>query len=322
MCLLFLSSCALLTGQQKSDSTLDVTFDAFKGTVYYLPEQETDLNPAFARVAQERGGLLKEGRWRSIKIADRYSEKVYDYTQLGEITLDRINVPETIMGHGKFPGVERSSRFGMILHSTMYVGREGCYEFSLSSDDGSLLWIDHVEVVNNDGGHGMRRIVDSAAVTEGVYGVKLWYFQGLPDRFGCILDARRVGDMTVCDSLERRRQFELNSTLLFDFGKYTLTDTAKTILNTLLSGLPRHAIRSIEITGHTDAIGCNQSNQILSQRRADAIAEQFKLFFHNEQIDIIALGKGESEPKATNDTEAGREENRRVEINVVLKNEK
>jgi outer membrane protein OmpA-like peptidoglycan-associated protein len=128
--------------------------------------------------------------------------------------------------------------------------------------------------------------------------------------------------MTVCDSLERRRQFELNSTLLFDFGKYTLTDTAKTILNTLLSGLPRHAIRSIEITGHTDAIGCNQSNQILSQRRADAIAEQFKLFFHNEQIDIIALGKGESEPKATNDTEAGREENRRVEINVVLKNEK
>jgi hypothetical protein len=85
----------------------------------------------------------------------------------------------------------------MILHSTMYVEREGCYEFSLNSDDGSVLWIDHVEVVNNDGGHGMRLVRDSAAITEGVYGVKLWYFQGLPDRFGLILDARRVGDMSV-----------------------------------------------------------------------------------------------------------------------------
>jgi outer membrane protein OmpA-like peptidoglycan-associated protein len=125
--------------------------------------------------------------------------------------------------------------------------------------------------------------------------------------------------MTVCDSLERRRQYELNSTLLFDFGKYTLTDTAKIILNELLSALPKEAIRSIEIIGHTDAIGSDQSNQVLSQKRAESIAKEFGLYFHDEQIEISAAGKGESEPKATNDTEEGREENRRVESSVVLK---
>jgi outer membrane protein OmpA-like peptidoglycan-associated protein len=122
--------------------------------------------------------------------------------------------------------------------------------------------------------------------------------------------------------LERRRQYELNSTLLFDFGKYTLTDTAKIILNELLSALLKEAIRSIEIIGHTDAIGSDQSNQVLSQKRAESIAKEFSQFFLDEDIQINSTGKGESQPKSTNDTEEGREENRRVEINVILKSDK
>lgn len=321
ICLLILPNYYLLTGQQENENTLEIRFDPFKGIVYSLPIQESDLDPAFVPSAEKYGGLKKDGRWVSRKLANRYSDKVLDYTQIGEITLERINIPETIMGRGVFPGVEKSSGFGMILNSTMYIEQEGCYEFSLTSDDGSILWINHTEVVNNDGGHHMRLARDSVSLAVGVYRVKLWYFQGLPDRFGFIFDARRVGDMLSCDSLMKTRQYNLSSTLLFNTGKYTMTDTVKIILNKLLSALPRQAVSSIEITGHTDAVGSGESNQILSQKRAETIAKQCNMFFLNEQVDINSIGKGESQPKATNDTEAGREENRRVEITVILKSD-
>jgi flagellar motor protein MotB len=255
ICLLFLSGCSLLTGQQDTDSTPDVTFDAFKGIVYSMPLEEHDIDPAFVRGVEEQGGLKRDGRWLSRKIADRYSDRVLDYPQIGEITLERINIPETIIGYGVFPGVAQTSRFCMILNSTMYVEREGCYEFSLESDDGSVLWIDDIKVVNNDGGHQMRLVRDSVALTTGVYGARLWYFQGLPDRFGLIFDTRWVGEMSACDALEKRQQYVLNSTLLFNTDQYTLTATAKTALNKLLDTLSQQAIRSTEIIGHTDTIG-------------------------------------------------------------------
>lgn len=319
ICLLFLSSYSHLTGQRETDRTQDITFDPFKGIVYSMPLEEHDNDPAFVRSAEETGGRKREERWVSKKIADRYSDRVRNYPQIGEITLERIHIPETIIGYGVFPGVRQTSRFCMILNSTMYIEREGCYEFSLNSDDGSVLWIDDIEVVNNDGGHQMRLVRDSVALKTGVYGARMWYFQGLPDRFGLVFDARWVGDMSACDALESRQPDTLSSILLFDTGEYTLTAIAKTALIKLLDTLSQQAIRSIEIAGHTDAMGSPESNRILSQKRADAVAEQIRLYFHNATIEIKTIGNGESRPIATNDTEAGRQENRRVEINIVLK---
>lgn len=72
----------------------------------------------------------------------------------------------------------------------------------------------------------------------------------------------------------------------------------------------------IEVAGHTDSTGSDAYNQELSQRRAGAVAAY--LGTRNVRQDrIITVGMGEARPVATNDTEAGRQSNRRVELTLV-----
>jgi outer membrane protein OmpA-like peptidoglycan-associated protein len=72
----------------------------------------------------------------------------------------------------------------------------------------------------------------------------------------------------------------------------------------------------IEIAGHTDSTGTDEYNQQLSQRRASAVATY--LGTRSVLPDrIITVGSGEARPVATNDTDAGRQLNRRVELTLV-----
>jgi len=72
----------------------------------------------------------------------------------------------------------------------------------------------------------------------------------------------------------------------------------------------------IEVAGHTDNTGSDEYNQQLSQRRASAVASY--LGTRSVRSDrIIPVGSGETHPVATNDTEAGRQLNRRVELTLV-----
>lgn len=72
----------------------------------------------------------------------------------------------------------------------------------------------------------------------------------------------------------------------------------------------------IEVAGHTDSTGSDQYNQQLSERRASAVGAY--LGTRNVRADrIITVGMGETRPVATNDTEQGRAQNRRVELTLV-----
>lgn len=72
----------------------------------------------------------------------------------------------------------------------------------------------------------------------------------------------------------------------------------------------------VEVAGHTDSSGSDQYNQALSDRRAGAVASY--LASHGvKQQRLITVGAGESHPVASNDTEAGRAANRRVELTIV-----
>jgi outer membrane protein OmpA-like peptidoglycan-associated protein len=72
----------------------------------------------------------------------------------------------------------------------------------------------------------------------------------------------------------------------------------------------------IEVAGHTDSTGTDAYNQQLSERRANAVAAY--LGTRNVRTDrIITVGEGEGRPVASNDTEAGRQQNRRVELTLV-----
>jgi outer membrane protein OmpA-like peptidoglycan-associated protein len=72
----------------------------------------------------------------------------------------------------------------------------------------------------------------------------------------------------------------------------------------------------IEVAGHTDSTGSDSYNQQLSERRAAAVASY--LGTRNVRTDrMITVGQGEGSPVATNDTDLGRQQNRRVELTLV-----
>ena len=106
------------------------------------------------------------------------------------------------------------------------------------------------------------------------------------------------------------------SGLLYDFDSDVVKTDAAHNLGSLAASLEKYPNTDLLIVGHTDAVGTSDYNQTLSQRRATAAANY--LASHGvSSARLQALGRGETEPLATNDTEAGRQLNRRVEIAIV-----
>jgi OOP family OmpA-OmpF porin len=103
----------------------------------------------------------------------------------------------------------------------------------------------------------------------------------------------------------------------FASGSARLTFDGKDALNRLAQDLrnQRLALKSIQIIGHTDSIGSNQSNNALSFNRANTVANYLASRGINRGV-IHTQGMGESQPIASNKTKYGRAQNRRVEIAI------
>jgi len=105
------------------------------------------------------------------------------------------------------------------------------------------------------------------------------------------------------------------SGLLYDFDSDVVRAEAASNLRNLAASLEKYANTDLLIVGHTDAVGTSQYNQTLSQRRATSAAN----YLTAQGVDaarLQAVGRGETEPLATNDTEGGRQLNRRVEVAI------
>ncbi|AHM61298.1 ompa/motb domain protein [Flammeovirgaceae bacterium 311] len=103
--------------------------------------------------------------------------------------------------------------------------------------------------------------------------------------------------------------------IFFDFDKATLRPESYPELNRLLELLNEYPEMKIRIEGHTDSMGSNEYNERLSQRRADAVARFLRVNGINTDR-LVVEGKGETTPVATNETEEGRQLNRRVEFEI------
>ena len=99
----------------------------------------------------------------------------------------------------------------------------------------------------------------------------------------------------------------------FAFDKSTLTALAKDTLSQVATTLRNFPDAKIEIQGHTDSMGSETYNQALSERRANAVRDYF-ISVGIAATRITTIGYGEKQPIATNETAAGRAENRRVVI--------
>ncbi|MCF8370838.1 MAG: OmpA family protein [Bacteroidales bacterium] len=107
--------------------------------------------------------------------------------------------------------------------------------------------------------------------------------------------------------------FELKN-IFFDFGKATLTEASKTELNKLVDIMKRSDI-IIELGGHSDDVGSAESNKSLSQERVNSVRD-YMVASGIESSRIAAMGYGEERPIASNDTEEGRQKNRRVDVQI------
>ena len=101
--------------------------------------------------------------------------------------------------------------------------------------------------------------------------------------------------------------------IFFDTGKTALKAGAKSTLRKIADQLKNNPDVRINVEGHTDDTGAEQKNMQLSERRAEAVRDYLVSAGVASDI-IMAVGKGEAEPVATNKTAAGRQQNRRVEL--------
>jgi len=111
-----------------------------------------------------------------------------------------------------------------------------------------------------------------------------------------------------------------DSGILFEFDSADIQGAAEKNLTEFAETMRDFEESNILIVGHTDAKGAEDYNQKLSEERARSAAS----FLMRQGLSgdrIATAGKGETEPVATNDTEAGRQQNRRVEVAIYASEE-
>jgi outer membrane protein OmpA-like peptidoglycan-associated protein len=115
-------------------------------------------------------------------------------------------------------------------------------------------------------------------------------------------------------------QVTFESGLLYDFDSDVVRAEARKNLRSLAQSLDKYPGSDILIVGHTDQVGPASYNQSLSERRAAAAAD-YLVLQGVARTRVSTRGMGETEPLASNDTERGRELNRRVEVAIFASKE-
>jgi outer membrane protein OmpA-like peptidoglycan-associated protein len=130
-------------------------------------------------------------------------------------------------------------------------------------------------------------------------------------------ELQQIPGVEVTRPAENEIAINLTNDILFDYNSFALRQESKSTLQNLADNFRKYPEERIDVEGHTDAVGSHESNQRLSEQRADTV--------RNYLVDqgvtgtrITSVGFGETRPKASNDTPEGRQLNRRVEIRITV----
>jgi outer membrane protein OmpA-like peptidoglycan-associated protein len=146
---------------------------------------------------------------------------------------------------------------------------------------------------------------------------------GVPDRVdNCVNDPGPASNQGCPEAVKQlvvitKEKLVIKDKVYFDTGKATLQARSSVLLDQIAGILKQHdEIKLLQVEGHTDNTGVAEKNLKLSQGRADAV----KAYLVKKGIDearLKAVGFGQEKPADTNDTAKGRDNNRRVEFNIL-----
>lgn len=148
------------------------------------------------------------------------------------------------------------------------------------------------------------------------------------DSKGCCLDSDNDGVFDFKDRCpntpagahvdEYGCQLKINLVIKFDTNKAAILERHHGELAKALKFVKKYPGQKILIAGHTDSVGAAGYNKKLSQRRADAVKNYLIEEADLDAKQLVTKGFGEDKPLASNDTAAGRQQNRRVELSVFM----
>lgn len=144
---------------------------------------------------------------------------------------------------------------------------------------------------------------------------------GVTDLSGAKASAIEQSDIASALAVPRGTRIEpaapptVRLPIYFEFNSATLVPEARELLDKVAAALSADDLKTFRfsVEGHTDSVGSDAYNSSLSSQRADAVKTY--LTAHGVPSERIqTVGRGESDPVASNDTDEGRQRNRRVEI--------
>ncbi len=123
-----------------------------------------------------------------------------------------------------------------------------------------------------------------------------------------------AGNIVDSDGCTKKVNLHIN----FETASYSIDEASKSNVKKFADFLKARTNFNAKIVGHTDNVGSKASNQALSENRANAVKELI-VQYGVEADRIEAVGMGESNPTALNDTDEGRAQNRRIEAELLVK---
>lgn len=172
-------------------------------------------------------------------------------------------------------------------------------------------------IANNTGGKSYQGAIYGALAGAAAGGALGNYYDKQAKELAAIADVQKVKD---ANGKTIRLVITLKNDILYETGNAALSSASVSTLNDLLRVLKKYPKNNIIVAGHADSTGSEEYNQVLSTNRAKGVYD-YLVGNGLKTLSIQYVGYGSAQPVASNETEAGRAKNRRVEL-LITANEK
>lgn len=210
---------------------------------------------------------------------------------------------------GKFTRIEYWIKDNGKPFSGIEIGRN--YQKAVAEKKGETVFFD----IDNSGGTATFRV--------DLDGTRVWI--GLD-----VANSGEVYELTIVEETVMKQSVELNASamaaeisksgrvtlrgILFDVGQATIRDSSAALLAEIGAMLKSDPTLALEVVGHTDNTGTAAANLTLSRQRAEAVKAWLVKAHAIDPTRLTTSGRGDTAPVADNTTDAGRAQNRRVEL--------